>query len=53
MKCLTHLDLSGNEIGDVGINEILLSLKEDGNLEYFDISGNNIGKTSFSMECSE
>lgn len=37
----------------MGINEILVSLKDDGNLEYLDISGNNIGKTSYSSECSE
>ena len=53
MKSLFSLDLSHNEIGDIGINEILNSCKEYGMLEYLDISGNNIGKTSFSNECAE
>lgn len=53
MKSLTSLDLSHNEIGDVGINEILNACKDYGMLEYLDISGNNIGKTSFSYEVSD
>ena len=53
MKTLYSLDLSENENGDVGINEIIISCKEFAMLEYLDISGNNIGKTSFSIECAE
>jgi Ran GTPase-activating protein (RanGAP) involved in mRNA processing and transport len=53
MKTLIYLDLSENEIGDVGINEIINSCKDYGQLEYLDLSGNNIGKTSFSLQCAE
>jgi hypothetical protein len=53
MKTLICLDLSENEIGDVGINEIINSCKDYGQLEYLDLSGNNIGKTSFSLQCAD
>lgn len=53
MKILSHLDLAANEIGDIGITEIAKAAKEFGMLEYLDISGNNIGKTSYSTECAE
>lgn len=53
MKVISHLDLSENEIGDIGISEIIKSLKEFGSIEYLDISGNNIGKTSYGSECGE
>lgn len=46
MKELTQLDLAENEIGDHGIKEIINSCKDYASLEYLDISGNNIGKSS-------
>lgn len=53
MKILSHLDLAENEIGDIGINDVIKSAKEFGILEYLDISGNNIGKSAYSSECAE
>lgn len=47
MKELTQLDLAENEIGDLGIKEIINSCKDYASLEYLDLSGNNIGKSSF------
>jgi len=45
--------LSDNEIGDLGIKEIVNSCKDNGSLFYLDFSGNNIGKSSYSHEASE
>ena len=53
MKELSHLDLSENDIGDVGIKEIINSCREYGTLEYLDISGNNIGKSSYCTETAD
>jgi Leucine-rich repeat (LRR) protein len=53
MKSLISLDLSENEIGDVGITEVVRSIKNYGSLEYLDISGNSIGKTTYSIELSD
>lgn len=53
MKSLVHLDLSENEIGDYGINEILNSCKDYGMIEYLDLSGNCIGKTTLAIEVGE
>lgn len=53
MKVIAHLDLSENEIGDIGIADIIRTLKEFSSIEYLDISGNGIGKTSYGTECGE
>ena len=53
MKELTQLDLAENEIGDIGIKEIINSCRDYSSIEYLDISGNNIGKSSFINETSE
>lgn len=53
MKSLVQLDLSDNEIGDVGVNEIITACRDYGMIEYLDLSGNNIGKTSFSNEVAD
>lgn len=49
MKVLIRLDISENEIGDVGISEIIRTLKDFSSIEYLDISGNGIGKTKTSL----
>ena len=53
MKSLSSLDLSENEIGDLGVAEIVHSAKSYGMLEYLDLSRNNIGKSSHSIECAD
>jgi len=49
MKVLSHLDIGFNEIGDVGISEIVRALKEHSSVEYLDVSGNCIGKSGSAM----
>jgi Ran GTPase-activating protein (RanGAP) involved in mRNA processing and transport len=53
MKELSQLDLAENEIGDAGIKEIINSCKDYASIEYLDLSGNNIGKSSHINETAE
>lgn len=53
MKDLTYLDIADNEVGDLGIKEIIYSLKNYSNIENLDISGNFIGKSAYNNEASE
>ena len=53
MKTLTYLDLAENEIGDLGIIEIAKALKEFAIIEYLDISGNQIGKSSNALDVGD
>ena len=53
MKVLSKLVLSDDEIGDMGISEIINSCRSYCSLEYLDISGNNIGKSSAAGELAE
>ncbi len=52
MKFLSSLNISENEIGDLGMIEIAKGLKET-NLESLDISANAIGKTSKAIEFAD
>jgi hypothetical protein len=49
MKMLGHLDVGHNDIGDIGISELVIAVKAHGNIESLDISGNKIGQTSYSV----
>lgn len=53
MKILGKLVLSENDIGDHGVAEIIAACKNYCSIEYLDISGNNLGKTSHSAEFSQ
>lgn len=53
MKILQKIVLSDDEIGDLGINEIINACKNYCSIEYLDISGNNIGKTPAANELAE
>lgn len=53
MKELQQLDLAENDIGDIGIKEIINSLKDYPTIQYLDLSGNNIGKSSYSNETAD
>ena len=49
MKALTNLDLSDNDVGDLGMISLAQGLKVS-NVEVLDLSGNGIGKTSKQFE---
>ena len=53
MKILQKIVLADDEIGDLGINEIINACKNYCSIEYLDISGNNIGKTPAAAELAE
>lgn len=53
MKILSKLNLSDNDIGDAGMNELIVGIKTYCSLEYLDISGNNLGKTPASLDLAE
>ena len=53
MKILSKLSLSDDDIGDLGISEILNSARSYCSLEVLDLSGNNLGKSSASAEMAE
>jgi Ran GTPase-activating protein (RanGAP) involved in mRNA processing and transport len=53
MKILQKIVLSDDEIGDLGINEIISACRNYCSIEYLDISGNNIGKTPAANELAE
>ena len=53
MKSLSKLDISNNDIGDAGVNEIIKGIKNYSQLEYLDISGNNLGKSPVGIELAE
>jgi Ran GTPase-activating protein (RanGAP) involved in mRNA processing and transport len=53
MKILGKLVIADNDIGDHGINEIIVACKNYCSIEYLDISGNNLGKSSGSMELAQ
>ena len=53
MKVISILDLAENEIGDLGICEIVTALKNFSLIEDIDLSCNAIGKTSFFKDCAE
>lgn len=53
MKILSKLILSDNDIGDLGINELITSIKNYCSIDYLDISGNSIGKSPSSAELAE
>jgi hypothetical protein len=55
MKGLNSLDLSDNEIGDLGVTLILNALKsyKKGDIDDIDLSGNGIGKTALRNDCGE
>ena len=53
MKILEKIVLADDEIGDMGINEIINACKNYCSVQYLDISGNNIGKTPAANELAE
>ena len=53
MKILQKIVLADDEIGDLGINEIINACKNYCSIEHLDISGNNIGKTPAAAELAE
>jgi Ran GTPase-activating protein (RanGAP) involved in mRNA processing and transport len=53
MKILSKLSLPDDEIGDLGINEIINACRNYCSLDQLDISGNNIGKSPGAMELAE
>lgn len=53
MKILNKLVLSDNEIGDQGMTDILDACRNYCTLEYLDVSGNNLGKSSAALDMAE
>jgi len=53
MKILSKLSLPDDEIGDMGINEIINACRNYCSLDLLDISGNNIGKSPGALELAE
>lgn len=53
MKILSKLIISDNEVGDHGVNDIIVACKTYCSIDYLDISGNNLGKTAASVELAD
>ena len=53
MKILSKLNLADDDIGDLGVTEILMSARQFCSLEVLDLSGNNLGKSPASHEMGE
>ena len=53
MKILSKLVLADDEIGDAGVSELIYNCRNYCSLEYLDISGNNLGKSSAALEFAD
>jgi Ran GTPase-activating protein (RanGAP) involved in mRNA processing and transport len=53
MKILSKLNLSDDDIGDMGVTEIIVAARQYCSLEVLDLSGNNLGKSPASTEMAD